>query len=94
MSNYDEYNDYDEDDDMEDIDEEDLTPEQSDMIANAYLSFTDKFAEYIRQMDINLFKRAVDYAKTFTEEDIPGISLTYHIPNEDEEKEPKSDEKE
>lgn len=95
MSNFEEYNDEDEDfDDLEDIDEEDLTQEQSDMIANAYLSFTDKFAEYVRQMDANLFKRAVDYAKTFTEEDIPGVSLTYYIPDEDDEKEPKSDEKE
>lgn len=73
-------------DDMEEIDEEDLDPEQSQKLAEAYLSFTDKFAEYIRQMDIDLFRRAVDYAKTFTEEDIPGISLTYHVPDEEEPK--------
>lgn len=80
MSNFEEYNDFDEEnDDLEDINEEDLTQEQSEMVANAYLSFTDKFADYIRQMDPNLFKRAVDYAKTFTEEDIPGISLSYNF---------------
>jgi len=91
MSNFEEYNDFDEEnDDLEDINEEDLTQEQSEMVANAYLSFTDKFAEYIRQMDPNLFKRAVDYAKTFTEEDIPGISLSYYIP-EEEEKEPEQE---
>lgn len=73
-------------DEMEDINEEDMDdPEKSEKIAQAYLSFTDKFAEYVRQIDIDLFRRAVDYAKTFTEEDIPGISLTYHIPEEDEE---------
>jgi hypothetical protein len=91
MSNFEEYNDFDEEnDDLEDINEEDLTQEQSEMVANAYLSFTDKFADYIRQMDPNLFKRAVDYAKTFTEEDIPGISLSYYIP-EEEEKEPEQE---
>lgn len=91
MSNFEEYNDFDdENDDLEDINEEDLTQEQSEMVANAYLSFTDKFADYIRQMDPGLFKRAVDYAKTFTEEDIPGISLSYYIP-EDEEKEPEQE---
>lgn len=79
------------DDEMEEINEEDLDPEQSQKLAEAYLSFTDKFAEYIRQMDIDLFRRAVDYAKTFTEEDIPGISLTYHIPEEDDEEEPKNE---
>ena len=91
MSNFEEYNDFDEEnDDLEDINEEDLTQEQSEMVANVYLSFTDKFADYIRQMDPNLFKRAVDYAKTFTEEDIPGISLSYYIP-EEEEKEPEQE---
>jgi len=91
MSNFEEYNDFDEEnDDLEDINEEDLTQEQSEMVANAYLSFTDKFADYIRQMDPSLFKRAVDYAKTFTEEDIPGISLSYYIP-EEEEKEPEQE---
>jgi len=72
-----------EDDEMEEIDGEELSEEQSELLANAYLSFSDKFAEYVRQMDKDLFKRAVDYAKTFTEEDIPGISLTYHIEEDD-----------
>ena len=72
-----------EDDEMEEIDGEELSEEQSELLANAYLSFSDKFAEYVRQMDKDLFKRAVDYAKTFTEEDIPGISLTYYIEEDD-----------
>lgn len=78
---------------MEDLDNEDLTPEQSEMLANAYLSFSEKFAEYIRQIDMDLFKRAVDYAKTFTEVDIPGISLTYHIHEEDEKESEENEEK-
>ena len=35
------------------------------------------FAKYIRETDPALFARAVDYAKTFTEEDVTGIKLKY-----------------
>lgn len=35
------------------------------------------FAQYVRESDSELFARAIDYAKTFTEQDIPGIKLNY-----------------
>lgn len=35
------------------------------------------FAQYIKEFDPELFARAVDYAKTFTEHDVKGVSLKY-----------------
>ena len=46
--------------------------------------FNSHFAHYISQNDKELFKRAVDYAKTFTEEDVPGIIMHYMEEDTDE----------
>lgn len=43
----------------------------------AYLKFTEYYAEYIKQNNEDLHKRATDYAITYTNEDIPGINLTH-----------------
>lgn len=59
---------------------EEITPEDRKMI-EAYLSFTEHYAEYIKQNDSNLHSRAVDFAMTFAEKDNPGIKFTY-ITNE------------
>lgn len=44
---------------------------------DSVMVFNSHFAHYIRQNDAELFKRGVDYAKTFTEEDVPGIIMHY-----------------
>lgn len=42
------------------------------------------FAQYIKESDPELFKRAIDYAKTFTEQDVHGIQLNYLKDDEDQ----------
>jgi hypothetical protein len=41
------------------------------------LAFNSHFTQYIKETNLELFNRAVDYAKTFTEEDVSGIILHY-----------------
>jgi hypothetical protein len=41
------------------------------------LVFNSHFTQYIKESNLELFNRAVDYAKTFTEEDGSGIILHY-----------------
>lgn len=81
------------DNDDEILNDESLTEEEREIkekkIIEAYLSFTSKFSDYVRQIDPLLWKRAVDYAKTFTEEDVPGVSLSYDDPEEETKNEEK-----
>jgi hypothetical protein len=53
--------------------------------------FNSHFAQYVRESNPELFKKAVDYAKTFTEEDVPGIMLHYSIEDEEDKKDDKKD---
>ena len=46
-------------------------------VIHTYISLTEHFAYYVKENDRELFKRAVDYAKTFTEQDIEGIEINY-----------------
>jgi hypothetical protein len=46
-------------------------------ILETLLTFNSHFSRYIKENDKELFKRAIDYAKTFTEEDVDGIVLDY-----------------
>jgi hypothetical protein len=57
-------------------DDEELSPEDY-KVMESFIVFNSHFAEYIKQSDPNLFNRAIDYAKTFTEEDVTGIKLKY-----------------
>jgi hypothetical protein len=59
-----------ESDDLEDDD-----AEEAEKITQAFLEFTHHFQEYVKEMNPELWKRAVDYAKTFTE--IEGVEFTY-----------------
>jgi hypothetical protein len=43
----------------------------------AYTTFSSHFSNYIKQNDKDLWQRAVDYAMTFTQEDVSGIRLYY-----------------
>lgn len=60
----------------DDLDEEERR--EAEMLSQAFLIFTHHFQEYIREMDAQLWKRAVDYAKTFTE--VEGVEFTYADP--------------
>ena len=50
----------------------------------AYTTFSNHFSNYIKQNDPDLWKRAVDYAMTFTQEDVTGIKMYYE--DEDDKK--------
>lgn len=59
-----------ESDDLDDIDHEEATA-----ITQAFLQFTNLFQQYVREMNPELWKRAVDYSKTFI--DVEGVEFTY-----------------
>ena len=56
-------------------DEADLPPEMQSELAWAMLQFNCKFSEYIKEMNPELWKKAVDYAVTYTVVD--GITFEY-----------------
>jgi hypothetical protein len=66
----------------DDMSDEDLYVLQK--LMDTMMVFNSHFAHYIREYDKDLFKRAVDYAKTFTEEDVSGIILSYSEEDTDE----------
>lgn len=66
-----------EENDNDDIfqDGNDLPPETQSALAWAMLQFNCKFSEYVKEMNPELWKKAVDYAVTFTE--VNGITFEY-----------------
>jgi len=48
----------------------------------AVFEFSTHYAHYVKEMDETLHKRAVDYAKTFT--DVDGVEFNYTEEDEDE----------
>lgn len=60
-------------------------------LLDTVMVFNSHFAQYVRESDAELFKKAVDYAKTFTEEDVPGIMLHYSIDEEEDKKDEEKD---
>jgi len=48
---------------------------EAELLTAAFLDFTHHFQVYIKEMEPELWKRAVDYAKTFTE--VEGVEFTY-----------------
>lgn len=80
-----EYSAEEEDDDDEDEEEDenedgiedfpDTEDSEDDVLVRAaLLEFSFKFSEYIKEMDPELWKRAVDYAMTFTK--VEGVEFT------------------
>ena len=65
-----------EDDDLDDLSDDEIR-EEAEKLSMAFLEFTHHFQEYIKEMNPELWKRAVDYAKTFTE--VEGVEFTYEI---------------
>lgn len=62
--------------------EEDLTPDDIQKILKTYLELSRLFSEYVRESDPELWKRAVDYAKTFTK--VEGVTLYYEDDDKNE----------
>jgi len=56
-------------------DEIEVPQKQVNQLALAMMEFNGKFSEYIREMDPVLWKKAIDYAVTFTQ--IDGITFQY-----------------
>ena len=53
----------------------------------AYTTFSSHFSNYIKQNDKDLWQRAVDYAMTFTQEDVSGIRMYYEDDEENKNEE-------
>lgn len=56
-------------------------------LLHTLLTFNVHYTDYIKQNDPEMNKRAIDYAKTFTEEDIPGTIFEYLQEDKKEDKE-------
>ena len=52
---------------------DDHDEEDAGKLVQAYLTFTGQFSEYIRQVDEDLWNKAVDFAKDYT--NIDGVTL-------------------
>ena len=58
------------------MEEDDLDEsEEAEKLTMAFLEFTHHFQQYVKEVDSQLWKHAVDYAKTFT--DVEGVEFTY-----------------
>ena len=55
--------------------------ERARAFLEAVFEFSTHYAHYVKEMDENLHRRAVDYAKTFT--DVGGVEFNY-IDEDDE----------
>jgi hypothetical protein len=56
--------------------------EEARAFLEAVFEFSTHYAHYVKEMDETLHKRAVDYAKTFT--DVDGVEFNYTEEDEDE----------
>jgi len=52
---------------------DDHTEEEAALLVQAYLTFTSRFSEYIREVDIDLWNKGIDFAKDYT--NIEGVML-------------------
>jgi hypothetical protein len=63
-------------------DNEDMTEEDILKASEAYLTFVQRFGEYVKEMDPKLWARAREYAADFTK--IPGVKVELVDNDEDE----------
>jgi hypothetical protein len=63
-------------------DNEDMTEEDILKASEAYLTFVQRFGEYVKEMDPKLWARAREYAADFTK--IPGVKVELVDIDEDE----------
>lgn len=69
-------------------DNEDMTEEEILKASEAYLMFVQRFGEYVKEMDPDLWSRAREYAADFTK--IPGVSVELVDKDEDDTNDKKS----
>jgi hypothetical protein len=62
--------------------DEDLSDEESLLASQAYITFVQRFGEYVKEMDPKLWARAREYAADFTK--IPGVKVELVDNDEDE----------
>ena len=55
------------------MDEEEISEEDILKASEAYLTFVQRFGEYVKEMDPDLWARAREYAADFTQ--IPGVRV-------------------
>ena len=55
------------------MEEDDITEEDIAKASEAYLTFVQRFGEYVKEMDPKLWARARDYAADFTQ--VPGVRI-------------------
>lgn len=60
---------------------DDLSEDELDLISKAYINFTSRFSDYIKEMNPELWARARAYAADYV--DVPGVTL--EIIDEDKE---------
>ena len=63
------------------MDEEEISEEDILKASEAYLTFVQRFGEYVKEMDPKLWARAREYAADFTK--IPGVKVEL-VDDEDE----------
>ena len=63
-------------------DNDDMTEEEILKASEAYLTFVQRFGEYVKEMDPKLWAKAREYAADFTK--IPGVSVEL-VDNDEEE---------
>ena len=63
-------------------DNDDMTEEEILKASEAYLTFVQRFGEYVKEMDPKLWAKAREYAADFTK--IPGVSVELVDNDEDE----------
>ena len=63
------------------MDEEEISEEDILKASEAYLTFVQRFGEYVKEMDPKLWARAREYAADFTK--IPGVKV--ELVDDDEE---------
>jgi hypothetical protein len=62
--------------------DEDMSEEDILKASEAYLTFVQRFGEYVKEMDPGLWSRAREYAADFTK--IPGVKVELVDDDEDE----------
>jgi len=55
------------------MEDDDITEEDIAKASEAYLTFVQRFGEYVKEMDPKLWSRARDYAADFTQ--VPGVRI-------------------
>lgn len=67
--------------------DDEYSEEDAAKLVQAYLTFTNQFSQYIREMDINLWNKAVDFAKDYTNIDGVILNDVRHLMDLDNDKE-------